>query len=143
MVTAAERAWALMYEFVAKNRRGEIAKELGFRMGAGRGKVVFGLRRGPMTLSELAEHIGADAPYTTTIVDKLEAQGLVERTPHPDDRRRKLVRLTPAGEEAVAAADAAWRRPPRDLVALPDQDLEALAEILGRLAGADAEAPSA
>lgn len=141
-MSAAERAWALMYEFVAANRRGEIAKELGFRIGAGRGKVLFRLRRGPMTLTEIAEHIGADAPYTTTIVDKLEAQGFVERRPHPEDRRRKLVTLTAAGQEAVAAANAAWRRPPAALAALPEQDLETLAEIFGRLVP-DQEAPSA
>lgn len=131
----AERAWALMYGFVdAQNRRGDLAEALGFRLGAGRGKVLFLLRQGPKTLRELAEAVGADAPYTTLIVDKLEDHGLVERLPHPEDRRRKLVTLTAAGQEAIATADAILRRPPAALASLPAQDLDTLAEILARLA---------
>ena len=43
----------------------------------------------------------------TNAVDRLEAAGLVARTPHPTDRRATLVELSPAGlalaEEATAA----------------------------------------
>jgi DNA-binding MarR family transcriptional regulator len=137
-----ERAWALMHGFVdANSRRGDLAAALGFRLGAGRGKVLFQLRHGPMTLSQLAEAIGADAPYTTLIVDKLEAHSLVERLPHPGDRRRKLVTLTAAGQEAIATADAILLRPPRAFRSLPPQDLERLTELLTRLVDADADAP--
>jgi DNA-binding MarR family transcriptional regulator len=134
----AEHAWTLMHGFVeANSRRGELAEALGFRLGAGRGKVLFLLRHGPMTLSHLAETIGADAPYTTVIVDKLEAHGLAERRPHPADRRRKLVALTPAGHRAVATADAILLRPPRALASLPAHDLEQLTRLLTRLADGD------
>ena len=54
-----------------------------------------------MTLTQLAEANSVDAPYATLIVDKLESHGLVERRPHPDDGRRKLVRLTPHGLAAL------------------------------------------
>jgi DNA-binding MarR family transcriptional regulator len=133
-----ERVWALMHGFVdAHSRRGDLAEALGFRLGAGRGKALFQLRSGSMTLRQLAEAIGADAPYTTLIVDKLEAHGLVERLPHPEDRRRKLVTLTTAGEEAIATADAILRRPPRAFSALPAQDVEQLTQLLTRLLDAD------
>ncbi|HUX70925.1 MAG TPA: MarR family transcriptional regulator, partial [Cellulomonadaceae bacterium] len=80
----AQQAWALMYRFVeAHNRRRELADALGFRLGAGRGRVLVQLREGPMTLSQLAARTGVDAPYATLIVDQLEARGLVERSPHP------------------------------------------------------------
>src|SRR5262249_19287953 len=36
------------------------------------------------------------------IVDKLEALGLVERHPHPSDRRIHLLRLTPAARPKLA-----------------------------------------
>lgn len=144
MVTApgsddpAERVWALMYRFVeAHSRRGDLADALGFRLGAGRGKVLFRLRQGPMTLRELAEVIGADAPYTTLVVDKLEAHGLVRRDVHPEDRRRKLVTLTDAGREAIAAADAILLRPPAALSSLSSRDLDQLARILNRLGDVD------
>lgn len=138
----AQRAWALMHGFVsAHNRHGDLAEALGFRLGAGRGKALLQLRDQPLTLRQLAEAIGADAPYTTTIVDKLEAHGLVERLPHPDDRRRKLVTLTPAGHQAIATADAILLRPPSALGALPPQDLAELTRLLTRLRNADTPEP--
>ena len=134
-----QQAWALLQRFVdAHNRRGELAEALGFRLGGGRGKVLFQLRDGPMTLRELAEANGVDAPYTTLIVDKLEAHGLVERRPHPDDRRRKLVTLTPAGHDAIATADAIWLRPPRAVGQLSADELAQLTRLLTRLLDADA-----
>jgi DNA-binding MarR family transcriptional regulator len=134
------QAWALMHRFVeAHNRRGELAETLGFRLGAGRGKFLFQLRDGPRTLKELAEVNSTDAPYATLIVDKLEAHGLVERRPHPDDRRRKLVALTPAGHHAVETADTILIRPPRAIDQLSAQELEQLTALLTRLLNADAD----
>ncbi|MGO9179772.1 MAG: MarR family winged helix-turn-helix transcriptional regulator [Candidatus Limnocylindrales bacterium] len=40
----------------------------------------------------------------TNRLDRLEAMGLVERQPDPDDRRGRLVALTPRGREVVDAA---------------------------------------
>jgi len=138
------QAWALMRQFVeAHNRRGELAEALGFRLGGGRGKVLFQLRDGALTLGQIAEANGVDAPYATLIVDKLEAHGLVERRPHPDDRRRKLVTLTAAGQEAVATADAILLRPPAAIGTLPADDLGRLADLFTRLLEADAAGPEA
>jgi DNA-binding MarR family transcriptional regulator len=141
----AEQAWALMHRFVeTQNRRGELAEALGFRLGGGRGKILFQLRNGPATLSQLAGWNGFDAPYATLVVDKLEAHGLVERRPHPGDRRRKLVTLTAAGHAAIATADAILLRPPAALSGLPVSDLRRLAGLLERLArdtDQDAEPP--
>ena len=125
----------------AHNRRGELAEALGFRLGGGRGKILFQLRQGPLTLRQLAESNGVDAPYATLIVDKLEAHGLVERRPHPDDRRRKLVTLTAAGHDAIATADAILLRPPPAIGTLPADDLSQLTRLLTRLHDADAAEP--
>jgi DNA-binding MarR family transcriptional regulator len=134
----AEQAWTLMQQFVdAHSRHGELADALGFRLGAGRGKVLFQLRDGPLTLSQLAEANGFDAPYATLVVDKLESHGLVEREVHPDDRRRKLVALTAAGRAALGTADAILHRPPRAVSALRDGELRQLTELLQRLIMAD------
>jgi DNA-binding MarR family transcriptional regulator len=40
----------------------------------------------------------------TRLVDRMAAAGLVERVEDPDDRRGRLVRLTPLGEETVVHA---------------------------------------
>jgi DNA-binding MarR family transcriptional regulator len=134
-----QQAWALMQRFVdAHNRHGELAEALGFRLGGGRGKVLFQLRQGPLTLSRIAEVNGVDAPYATLIVNKLEDHGLVERRPHPDDRRRKLVTLTAAGHDALATADAILLRPPPAMHVLPPDELEQLTGLLARLLDADA-----
>jgi DNA-binding MarR family transcriptional regulator len=131
-----------MQRFVeGHNRRGELAEALGFRLGGGRGKILFQLRDGPLTLSQLAEANGVDAPYATLIVDKLEAHGLVERCPHPADRRRKLVTLTPAGHDAIATADAVLLRPPLAFANLSADDAEQLTGLLARLLDADRAEP--
>ncbi|WP_253663243.1 MarR family winged helix-turn-helix transcriptional regulator [Williamsia maris] len=133
-------AWTLMYRYVeAQNRRGALAEALGFRLGGGRGKVLFQLRDRPMTLRELAEANNVDAPYATLIVDKLEAHGLVERRPHPDDRRRKLVTLTAAGHDAIATADAILLRPPSSVSALTSDELRQLADLIRRLLDAEGD----
>jgi DNA-binding MarR family transcriptional regulator len=40
----------------------------------------------------------------TRLVDRMEAAGLVRRVTDPDDRRGRLVRLTPQGEETAVRA---------------------------------------
>ncbi|WKU43424.1 MarR family transcriptional regulator [Streptomyces sp. VNUA116] len=40
----------------------------------------------------------------TRLIDRMEAAGLVERTDDPADRRGRLVRLTPLGEETTVRA---------------------------------------
>jgi DNA-binding MarR family transcriptional regulator len=51
----------------------------------------------PMSMSALAERLGIDASYVTTIADQLEERGLIERRPHPTDRRIKSLALTREG----------------------------------------------
>jgi DNA-binding MarR family transcriptional regulator len=51
----------------------------------------------PMSMSGLAERLGIDASYVTAIADQLEERGLIERQPHPTDRRIKSLVLTDEG----------------------------------------------
>lgn len=57
-----------------------------------------------MTPTALSRLLMLSPAGMTNRVDRLEAAGLVERRPDPDDRRSSLVVLTPAG---MALADAA------------------------------------
>lgn len=52
---------------------------------------------GPMTMRELAERMSCEPSNATFIVDKLEKQGLIERRPHPVDRRARHLVLTAEG----------------------------------------------
>ena len=56
---------------------------------------------GRRTISTLAERERVTAPSMTSIVNGLEEQGYVARTPDEDDRRRVQVDITPAGVEIV------------------------------------------
>ena len=136
--SVAERAWALMRQYVdSHSRHGDVKEALGFSLGGGRGKVLFQLRCRPQTLRQLADANGFDAPYATLVVDKLEAHGLVERGPHPGDRRRKLVTLTAAGQAAVATAEAILFRPPPAVSTLRANELQLLIDLLRRLIDSD------
>ena len=131
---SSERAWSLLHRFAEEHdRRGELAEALGFRLGGGKGKILFQLRDGPMTLRELAATNRIDAPYVTLIVDQLEAHDLVERRPHPEDKRRKLVALTASGHDAITVADEILSRPPLVLQSLTRDELDQLIHLLGRL----------
>lgn len=88
------------------------------------------LAREPMSLSMLAGALQTDAPYTSVIVTDLERRGLVARGPHPDDRRSKLVSVTPAGKRAARTAEAILGRPPAVLRALGQHDLAVLGRIV-------------
>jgi DNA-binding MarR family transcriptional regulator len=50
----------------------------------------------------IGEAIGAPASRMVAIVDELESRGLVERRPHPSDRRIRAVYLTPKGRKLLA-----------------------------------------
>ena len=51
----------------------------------------------------LASAIGHDKTRLIAVLDKLEADGLITREPEPNDRRAKVVRMTPKGRRRHAA----------------------------------------
>lgn len=56
---------------------------------------------GRRTISTLAERERVTAPSMTNMINGLEEQGYVTRTPDADDRRRVQVEITDAGAEIV------------------------------------------
>ena len=59
-------------------------------------------RKGEIEAYELALEAGVAKPTLSGALDTLETRGLAIRTTHPDDRRRVLVSLTPAGEALMS-----------------------------------------
>ena len=98
-------------------------------------------REGAASVSDLAQAMRVRPQSMAQTVGDLEAEGMVERNPDPDDRRRALVSLTDAGQariEADRAAREGWLV--KALEELPDADRETIersVEILSRLAEAD------
>jgi DNA-binding MarR family transcriptional regulator len=125
-----------MSEFVrSHDPADELRRELGLGRGAGRVKALVSLAGGPLSLAELARAIGADASYTTIIVNELQALGLLSRTPDARDHRRKTVELTADGRDAMRKAQDIIGRPPPVLRDLSAADLLRLRETLGQLSG--------
>ncbi|SDU86991.1 MarR family winged helix-turn-helix transcriptional regulator [Jiangella alkaliphila] len=60
----------------------------------------------PLRVSELARRLDVIPRSATSVVDLLEAGGLVERRPDPADRRAILVALTPAGDGVLRSMRA-------------------------------------
>jgi DNA-binding MarR family transcriptional regulator len=124
-VSPADEAWDIMRELVLDNeRRREVSDALG--MSFARAKALRRIYKEPSTMGELATYLGIDPPYMTIVVDDLEQQGLVERKPHPTDRRAKVVETTALGQEAARRARVILNRPPAELTALPEAELTAL-----------------
>ena len=126
------RVWTAMYEFVAAQDRRKPLRDV-LDLGPGKVALLVMLADGPMTLRDIAAAFGIDAPAATVTVDKLAARGLVKRTAHPDDNRRKLVHLTDAGRDAAHRGQAILNEPPPALINLDSDDLARLDEILTRL----------
>lgn len=60
--------------------------------------------------SEVADALGVSRAATTTFIQRLEAKGLVETTPDPDDDRGVRVTLTRRGLEVLLRAGQLERR---------------------------------
>ena len=91
------------------------------------------VRRGPGPMSALAEALQCDASNITGLVDKLEARGLIERRPDPQDRRVKVLAVTPAGHELYGQIQQRIGDPPEFLLGLTRSELAALAAALAKL----------
>ena len=59
------------------------------------------LAEGPRSAGELRDGTGLSSAATTTLIDRLEGRGFVERVGDPADRRRVVVRLTRAGADRI------------------------------------------
>jgi DNA-binding MarR family transcriptional regulator len=91
-------------------------------------------RHGVMRLSELSDHLHIAARSTTEVIDALEARGLVERRPDPDDRRATLVEVTEHGTSVLDAIRAArGTETERAFGRLSQTDRAHLARILRKL----------
>ncbi|MBO2446160.1 MarR family transcriptional regulator [Actinomadura barringtoniae] len=69
--------------------------------------VLLGLEESVRTQSALAQDIGADKTRIIPILDDLQEQGYIERRPDPDDRRARLLSLTPEGRRVRDSTQAA------------------------------------
>ena len=103
-------------------------------------------RDGPMRLTDLLATEQIKQPALTSLISKLEADGLVSRRPDPSDGRAALLSLTAAGESVVRSRhDDRVARLARLTDRLDDQYravLTAAQEVLSRLVAIAHDAPT-
>ena len=86
--------------------------------------------RGSLPLGKMGERLQVHPTSVTSIVDRLEAAGLVVRRRHPEDGRAVLAEITEAGRALVERATADLVGADFGLGALGEPDLRALSELL-------------
>jgi DNA-binding MarR family transcriptional regulator len=90
-------------------------------------------RRGSLPMRVMGERLQLHPTSVTNIVDRLEADGLVKRIPHPTDRRTTLVEITETGRVRREEATAAVTAVDFGLRGLTDRQTEALTDLLAKV----------
>jgi DNA-binding MarR family transcriptional regulator len=87
-----------------------------------------------LPLGQLAERLACVKSNVTQLVDRLEADGLVNRTADPNDRRSRLAILTDAGRVAHAKGSEIQTQVEQELFGvLTATESETLHTLLGKL----------
>ncbi len=111
--------------------------ERDYGLGFARGRVLWSLREsGPVVMRALSEALGVSPRTVTGLVDSLEADGWVTRSPHPSDRRATIVSLTPASEATLIKLTDSYRTLAHDLLGdVSDDDLARCRTVIYQLEG--------
>jgi DNA-binding MarR family transcriptional regulator len=97
-------------------------------------KILLRLTRGARSQGDIAKSLLVSTGTMTNQLDKLQAAGLVVRSPDPTDRRGKLVEMTPLGRETLDNYVNVQAKRERQLVSgLRDQEKSDLNILLRKL----------
>ena len=90
-------------------------------------------RHGRLPMRVMGERLQLHPTSVTNIVDRLQADGLVRRVPHPTDRRATLVEITDSGGAVLDDATGAVTDIGFGLTGLTDDEETQLTALLGRV----------
>jgi DNA-binding MarR family transcriptional regulator len=90
-------------------------------------------KKGSLPLGKVGERLQVHPASVTNAINRLEAQGLVRRTPHPTDGRTTLAEITVAGRQIAARATQALNGEVFGALGLSDQDTDQLFGLLGTM----------
>lgn len=90
-------------------------------------------RSGELPVGKIGERLQVHRSSVTNAVDKLVADGLVERVPHPTDGRATLIRITDRGRDTATRATEVLNGEEFAVGALSAEDREALTRVLTTL----------
>jgi DNA-binding MarR family transcriptional regulator len=99
----------------------------------------------PLEPSVIADRLVVTTGSMTSLLDNLEKRGLVRRLPHPSDRRKLLIDITPEAQVIVGEFLPTFHARERDVVtaALTTSEQRTLLRLLAKLQQAGADAISA
>jgi DNA-binding MarR family transcriptional regulator len=86
--------------------------------------------RGSLPLGKMGERLQVHPTSITSIVQRLEVDGLITRRPHPEDGRAVLAEVTDSGRDLVEVATAELVGADFALGALDDEQLSRLSDLL-------------
>ena len=109
-----------------------LVAEVGLTPGVGKALAHLDLDS-PMPMRDLAAALRCDNSYITAVVDALQEKGLVERRPHPSDRRVKVLVLTEAGATLAKRIQAEMAEPPAVFDALSETEARQLRDLMRKL----------
>ena len=90
---------------------------------------------GPCRVSELRRVFGYQPSTLTSVLDRLETEGLVTRQPNLEDRRSILIEVTPEGRRLGRAARRAVEKfEDQILKSLTERDLEGFRRVMTAIA---------
>jgi DNA-binding MarR family transcriptional regulator len=94
---------------------------------------------GPASQAQLGRGTSVDRSDVVATLDTLQNLGLISREPDPDDRRRNIVSITPAGSKRLRALDAVLSDIQAQLLApLSPPEQEQFKDFLRRVTAGDA-----
>jgi DNA-binding MarR family transcriptional regulator len=98
------------------------------------------LEDGPLMQARLSERLQVFKPVMVTLVNELEAMGLVERRPHPRDKRAVEVHLLPAGVRRIREAERVSERASEEFFStLTPHERQTFHDLLAKLASIPTE----
>jgi MarR family transcriptional regulator, organic hydroperoxide resistance regulator len=127
-------AWELLLKFFFSQRADLPGLAAKFDLSPAQCHVLHLIEPGhPIPMGQLAETLACDASNVTGLVDRLESRGLVCRQSSKEDRRLKVLELTPAGARLRAVVLERMTKPPESFKQLSPEEQRILVKILKHL----------
>ncbi len=136
----AHEVWGLLMQVLIRERRNQftqVAAETGLSFPQSFALQQLNPEGRPESMRALAQCLQVDPSAITGLVDRLEAKGLVERQPDPEDRRVKALVLTPRGKRVRSHLRRIVEEPPASLSRIDEKRLRVVRDVLAALAEAE------
>lgn len=137
-MSSSQESFGLWIGTLARLWRSEVDRRLAvFGLTDSRWRTLFHLSRmnGPVTQRELADAMGVQAPTLVHILDRLEGEGLVERSTADADRRSNSLLLTRKAGPVLQRIAATTTEVRAEIFAgIPDSDINTCLRVFETLA---------